>query len=515
MSTQHTTTSKRLIYNTFFNMVALVSNAVISFFLVRFFLGHLGQKQYGVWLLIADFVFRYGGLLSLGLNSSINRYIPVYLARNDQNGIQRVVSTSLFFFLCVAIVLVIAVLIVYSNIGSWFAIEPELIGTAATLLLVVGFCFALVMPLQISSGILSGLQRYDIVNLAILIPLILRTVLLVVLLPRGYGLLTMGLIFGLSEIVMRVLQSFFVRRLLPGVSLSLANTDFRLLKEMLAYGINTFLYAMGIIIISYASNIVIGIFVGAAEVSQFGVAAAGVLLLVHFLQAFTAAIKPAVSDLDARDDQSRVREISFLTQKYGLLLIIPGAYFLIVMGREFLMIWVGEKFQNPAVIDSMSIILSVLAVGYCFSLAQYSNFLVLVGRGEHRVFGVFTALTALICVLASVISVKVMNWGLVGIAWSNSLPMVLTSGVILPIYFNWKMKISVRESILRVWRPAILGCLPSIAVISIWKYIAPPNSWAEIFAVVVVSMALTIGSSWLLSLEVVERKRFLSILGQG
>jgi len=145
-------------------------------------------------------------------------------------------------------------------------------------------------------------------------------------------------------------------------------------------------------------------------------------------------------------------------------------------------------------------------------LAQHSNFLVLVGRGQHRIFGVLTALTALLCVLASVIAVKVFNWGLLGIAWSNFLPMALISGVILPIYFNWKMRISVLESIRNVWQPALLGSLPVVAMISAWKYVAPPNSWLEIGGVVIAAGVLTVVSSWFLSLRKVEQERLVRIV---
>jgi len=409
----------------------------------------------------------------------------------------------------VGVVLAVSGVVISLNVGSWFAIEPELVNKTAALVLVVAFCFAAAMPLQPSTAILSGLQRYDIINLAVLVTLLLRTILLVVLLLRGYGLITMGLAFGVSEIVIRIVHSIFVRKFLPEASLSLANIDFGLLKEMLAYGINTFLYTAGAIIIYTASRIIIGIFLGPAQISQFEVAAAGVLLLSKLLQAFTAAIKPAVSDLDARDDQSRVKEISFLTQKYSLLLILPVGCFLIAMGREFLWIWVGEKFQDPGVINTMGSILAILAIAYCLRLAQHSNFLVLVGRGQHKIFGIFTAFTALFCVIASVIAVKVLKWGLLGIAWSTFVPMALISGLILPIYFNWKMRISARESIRHVWQPALLGSLPTMAMISIWKYLAPPDSWLEIVGVVIASIVLTLVSSWFLSLKEIERKRFV------
>ncbi len=511
MNEQYATTSKRLIHNTFFNVATLVSNAFIGFFLIRFFLGQLGEYRYGVWLLIGGSVFRYAAILSLGLNSSINRYIPVYLAKNDEDGIRRVISTSLFFFLIVGVVLAVSGVVISLNVGSWFAIEPELVNKAAALVLVVAFCFAAAMPLQPSTAILSGLQRYDIINLAVLVTLLLRTILLVVLLLQGNGWITMGLAFGVSEIVIRIVHSAFVRRFLPRASLSLANIDFKLLKEMLAYGINTFLYAAGAIIIYTASRIIIGIFLGPAQISQFEVAAAGILLLSQLLQAFTAAIKPAVSDLDARNDQSRVKEIAFLTQKYSLLLILPGGCFLIAMGREFLWIWVGEKFQDPTVINTMGSILAILAIGHCLRLAQHSNFLVLVGRGQHKIFGILTALMALFCVSASVVAVKVFHWGLLGIAWSNLLPMVFVSGLILPIYFNRKMQISAAESISHVWRPAISGSLPAVVLITVWKYLAPPDCWLEILGVVVAAMALTLVSSWFLSFKEIERKRFIHI----
>ena len=127
------TTAQRLVYNTAFNIAALVSNAVIGFFMIRFLLGRLGEDSYGVWVLIGGTLFRYSPLLSIGLNSSINRYIPLYLAKDDPDGIQRVVSTSLFVFAILAILVVVISLVIYFNVASWFVIEPELVGTAAYL----------------------------------------------------------------------------------------------------------------------------------------------------------------------------------------------------------------------------------------------------------------------------------------------------------------------------------------------------------------------------------------------
>jgi len=511
MGDQQITTSRRLILNTAFNLITLLSGAAVGFLLIGFFLSELGEMRYGIWILVGS-IFQYRRLLDMGMNSSINRYIPVGLATGDNAAIQRVLSTSLFFFSVLAVVFILISLAIYSNLGSWFTITSDMLGTAGVLVLVVGSCFAIAMPLQLSSALLSGLQRYDILNIAELVALLLRTVLVVVLLRQGFGLITMGLVFGASEILVRVLQFIFARKLLPEASITLEAVDIGLLREMLSYGINTFLYTMAGVILFKASDVVIAVFIGTREVSQFAVAVAGIILLSQFLRAFTAAIKPAVSDLDARDDQSRVLEISFLMRKYSLLVIMPAACFLIVMGRNFLQVWVGNKFEQPTVIETMSLVLAILTFGHCMRLAQHSNFIVLVGKGEHKIFGIFTVVMAFLCVSASVISVTVFNLGLVGIAWSNCLPMALMCGIVLPIYFNRKMGISVRDSISRIWWPAMLGSTPAVVMIIGWKQLYPPMDWFGIGTVVVCSVLLTCLSAWCLSLTPLERNRLTRIL---
>jgi len=511
MNEQYITTSKRLIHNTIFNVMTLVSGAVITFFLIRFFLSQLGESKYGIWVLIGS-IFQYRRLLDMGMNSSIDRYIPVNLARGDDDVIQSVISTSFFFFTLLAVVLGIMTLLLYDHVGAWFEIAPDMVGTAGVLVLIVGSSFVMTMPLQVPSALLCGLQRYDILNLTELLMLLLRTFLVVILLGRGYGLLTMGLVYGASEVLVKFVQFVYIRKLLPDVSINIRSIDFKLLKEMLAYGINTCLYRTGGLLILKATDLVIAVYIGTAEVSQFAVAIAGILLLSQLLRAFATAIKPAVSDLDARDEHSRVREISFLMQKYSLLLIIPAACFLILMGREFLQVWVGEKFQDPSIVNSLGVVLAILAIGHCIRLSQYSNFLVLVGKGDHKLFGILTIITGLLCISASIVSIKVFNLGLLGIAWSNSVPMALMSGIVLPIYFNMKMKISIRETIARIWWPALLGSTPTVILISLWKYFHSPQSWMSIAAVVIFSMAMTCISAWCFSLTSRERERLLKSL---
>jgi hypothetical protein len=87
------------------------------------------------------------------------------------------------------------------------------------------------------------------------------------------------------------------------------------------------------------------------------------------------------------------------------------------------------------------------------------------------------------------------------------------AGVILPGYFNRKMEISAWENITHVWWPALLGSAPGIAVITAWKYLAPPDSWLGLFAAIIVAGLTTCVAGWFLSLQKAERRTFFHVAG--
>jgi O-antigen/teichoic acid export membrane protein len=498
------TTSRRLILNTICNLTKHIVVAAVGFFMIPFFVRTLGEEQYGIWILVGS-VFAYRNTLNMGLNSAVNRYIPMFLAKNEVKRIQAVISTSMLYLCFTSIILIVTTLVVHRYIEVWFCISPNFIEVAKALVLVVGFCFVAMMPLQVHSGVLSGLQRYDIVSALTIIPVIIRTVVLILLLSKGYGLLTMGLAFGICEIAIRVSQALFVLRLLPHISISAKSIDFSLLWQMLHYGANTLLYVFGAGMVRKSSDIIIGIFLNTKDITGYYIASSGILGLGMLIQAFAAAIKPAVSDLDARDNESKIRQIAFLTQKYILILLMPSVFFLLVMGKDFLRVWVGANFGE------LHVILILLSVGHFLRLAQYSNFLVLVGKGEHQIFGILAGVMVICTIPLAIVFVKRFNFGLMGIALSNLLPMSLICGLILPIYFNSKMNISFKDCACQIWWPALAGCSPALFFIGLWKYYHCPNCWLHIATVVTCAFVITIAGAWLWSLSPVEKRMFLRV----
>jgi hypothetical protein len=97
------------------------------------------------------------------------------------------------------------------------------------------------------------------------------------------------------------------------------------------------------------------------------------------------------------------------------------------------------KIHNEATLHMMAIILTVMTIGQAIRLSQHSNFIVLVGRGEHKIFGYITLVSAVMFIIIAVICLKVYNFGLIAMAWSNCIPIIVFSGILLQIYFNRKL----------------------------------------------------------------------------
>ena len=503
MEDMSVTTSKRLINNTIINIATNVTNGLIVFFMIPFLVTRLGKESYGVWAIISS-AFAYAPLLQLGLASSINRWIPVYMANGDDDGVDKVISTMTAFFLILGVLVLGLTWIMFHCVTIWFtSIPPYLYTTSKMLVLVVGIFWGPALFFYSFGPVLSGLQRYGLSSMGRFFPALIRALLLVIFISQGYGLITVALLYGVCELGTRFLLFVFSVNSLKRIPLSITSVDYKLFREMIPYGVNSFLYAMGAIIIYKSSAILLGIYLGVADVAKFSILSDVLILLSRFLQTFTAPTKPAVTDLDARSDRAKIREIAFLSQKYSLVLLFPSVAFLIIMGREFLEIWLGKDY------GPLSAVLVILVIGHFLWLSQHSCFKVLSGIGEHRFFGFVTLSMAISTIFMTYIGINLFNVELFGAAVCTALPMGLISAFILPFYFNNKMNISIKDNLLNVWLPSLIGCLPSIALLFLWKFIFPPQNWNQIILVILFSGLFCLIGTWFFSMKSIERKRIL------
>jgi len=479
----------------------------IAFLMVPLLLQRLGQQAYGIWVLIGS-VFAYATILHFGLSSAVNRQIPVAIVKQRDDDVRRVVSTATVFFAGVGIAIALATILLRVWLTRWFNVPAELEPVAERAVLVVGFLLATTVTAQTFGAALSGYQRYDLSAISRIVMLLVRGAALWIVLERGGGLLAVAWVFGLTELGVNLLQFVFGVRLMPSRLVALRWFDAPLLREMLAYGGNTFLYSAGAVIAYKASEVIIGALGRPEEVARYSVAAAGVLTLSAVIESLSAAVKPAVSDLDARNETDAIRELSLRLQRMALLVIVPSTAFLVLMGGEFLRLWTG--LEAPEVATAMAFV----AVGQALRLAQQSNFLVLVGKGEHRFFGLAVLAVGALTVVATAVAVGPLGLGVVGAGAASCLAWVVVGGFVIPAHVNARLAITPVERRRRVLYPALLGCVPAVGMLALWSRLHPPASWLEIVAVVGVVGALTAVGGWRFTLVPDERARVMGAVSR-
>src|SRR4051812_25487005 len=88
----------RLIKGSLLNIVSLFLGIVISFFMMPYMVTRLGDRMYGVWTIVGEFLWYYG-LMDFGLSSAIGRFVSRAIGRNDKDEVRSITSTAFFLTL--------------------------------------------------------------------------------------------------------------------------------------------------------------------------------------------------------------------------------------------------------------------------------------------------------------------------------------------------------------------------------------------------------------------------------
>ncbi len=495
------TTVARLALNCLCGAGLNVTTALVSVFLTPIILRQMGDQRYGMWAVLGS-VYAYSMVLQLGLYSSINRHIPMYLARHEESRIREVASTTMAFFLAAGVVILVVTFGCGQRILGLFVIPGHMLSSARLALYTVGIVAAVCIALNSFGAVLSGYQRYELLTFGRLLGLGLRVVLVLTLLNRGEPLVTMALIFGITECLVGGVNLVLGWRLMPARPLQLRAVRWQVLREMFGYGVNTFIYAVGAVVVAKTGEVIIAAYLPPEHITYYTLALMPPMMLCGLVESLVGAIKPAVADLDTRNELGRIRELTLLSQKYVLLLVVPGMAFFLIMGNDFYFVWLHREMQE------VMPLLYILAAGLLVHTVQFPVFLVLAGRGAHRVFGLLTVAMGVGAVILELLFGRIFGWGSIGVAIGSTVAMVVVSGMVLPVHAARRLGIPLADFWRRSWLPAAYGAGPAILLLLLWKAWLQPRTLLGLALLGVAVAVVVLWAGWFLALDEAERDRF-------
>ncbi len=206
------------ITNASWNAFSTIWGIAISFALAPLLIRSLGIDQYGILLLIWS-VTGILGVMNFGMGEATLRYVALYFGQNDREGVNRVLGSTLTFYLVICAITVTVLLVGAPLLARTFAIPAEQYDLVSWLLRLSALIFTLGVLSRAYGSIPMALHRYDISSKIALAQSIVRSAGYIGLAVAGFGLLPIVAWDLVALVGTLCAQAIVIRRIAPGVKL--------------------------------------------------------------------------------------------------------------------------------------------------------------------------------------------------------------------------------------------------------------------------------------------------------
>jgi O-antigen/teichoic acid export membrane protein len=249
----------RLVSNSLVNLISVFINGALQVALVPVLLIVLKDNGLGIVAAMGAF-HTYALLLNFGLGSAIDRAIPQHLVHRRSDEINTVVNTSIVYFAGILLLIIVATIVTAANFNRWFNVTSDLGPTAVLGIFITGLLLAVRMPLIPYGAVLSGMQRYDSLRMTELAIRTLRSLAIlgfIWFLSQKSALIFVIVVNAVDPVITGLMIFWLAHKYLPDLRFRPSLARWSCFRGMLGYGINTFLYTVGTLIMSESSILLI------------------------------------------------------------------------------------------------------------------------------------------------------------------------------------------------------------------------------------------------------------------
>jgi O-antigen/teichoic acid export membrane protein len=314
---------------------------VVGLWLTPFVLRYLARDEYAIFALSSD-VIMWLGLLDIGISAGLNVHLAQKSGKIDIELVSQYASTTFF----AQMLIVLLVLLVGGGITlgfpSFFDVRPDLQQESMITvgLLVLGT--AVSFGVRTFSVILVAHQQIHIDNLIRLGLIVIRTLLTVVLLQQGWGVVSLAVAYLAATGITSIFAVIRTYKLLPGIQIRPKLVSWDILKKVGGIGIWFSLGGLAGLVIIGVDRVVAGKLVSLEAVTVFSLTGRLYLLAQGFLDQIVNTARPALGQLigAGKMDAALKTYRQMFTLSTGTAVV---ACFAIWAGNEtFVKAWVGE-----------------------------------------------------------------------------------------------------------------------------------------------------------------------------
>jgi len=454
--------NRRYLLSAVTNWLAFAATLLTAFFLSPYLIAKLGDSRYGVWIFV-EAILAYFMLFDLGIAACVVRFVARFNTSREQHELNRLVSSCFVLFCLLGALAFLLGL----AIAPWIA---PMLGKAgmedgeirAFALLMLGN-LALTLPLSLFPAIIDGMERFAAKSVVHITILGIRVTAMIALMEQQPSLLGLGIILTICNIVENLALALLAFYHLPGLRLSWRLVDRSTLRLVKGYSLDAFLAMVAGRVSVQSGAIVIGICLGAPEITWFAIAARLVEFAKALLRSATTTLTPAISSLETSGNLEGIRHLLLKGTRWALYIILPIHLGLVLFGGPFLRVWMGsaeyEKHCYPALV--------VLSATLSLSVAQSISARILYGTGKLNFYARLSLMEAALNLGISLVLVR--HLGIIGVAWAAAIPNLLFCTVVIG-HVCRALDVPTRDYLVGAWlRPLLVAVVPLAIWINDWK----------------------------------------------
>lgn len=351
--------AKGLLGSAAWNIALLLFGALSGFITMPIIIRNIGTANFGLYSIIMV-VGGFVALQDLGLGEATLRFVTKYYWSNDLEGINRILGATLSIYIITSTFCCFIIILFAVQIISLLKMESAQVHDAILSLRIASVGFGFVTIAAALQKIPEAMQRYDISCKVGLVLTIIRCILIIIVVKVDYGIVGLASLLTLNALLMLIIYGIISRLLISGLSLW---PHFKIsgIKEVLSYGIFSFINQLIASISTSLDRIILGMFFGVADVA-FLSAPKGLLSQASSLTgAAGQALFPRFSRMDNKHEITQLYINSTWTLFcFSLILFIP----IMILLPEFLALWISPDFSKHSarVAQYFAIYFSVLGV---------------------------------------------------------------------------------------------------------------------------------------------------------
>jgi len=446
-------------------------NILMGIFLSPFILHRLGDTAFGIWVLIFS-VTGYYGIFDFGIRSSIIRYVSKYTATRDVEEVSRLINSAMFTYTGVGAFSMLVTLVGCVYVDRLFHIDAGFQSTARWLLFLAGGSVALGFPLGVFGGMLEGLQKFYILNWTNIVSTLLRVLLIVIFLNRGYGLLTAAAITVALPLVASVVRGIIALRVLP-ITFSWKYVDRKAFRQMANYSGTTFMVIVGSRLRFKTDALVIGKFISTAAITYFYAGSRLVDYAGEVVASMAQIFVPMSSQSDAAGNKDRLRKIFVAGNRACAFTTFPMTAVFLILGKSIIEVWVGKKY----VAQGYPVLL-ILIIPYTAMLIQAASGRVLYGMSKHGKLAIATLLEGVANLILSILLVR--RYGIAGDALGTALPLVGTYLLFMPYHLCFILGVRIWTFLRQAYLLPLMLVTPLVIVLLLMQRWFVPHTYRQL-----------------------------------